>query len=261
MNLLKTYRYGRILYDTNDIWIGKSLAYYGEYSEAEVHLFRELVQPGAVVLDIGANIGAITIPLARFVGPSGSIVAIEPERLNYYALCANVVLNNLPWVTCLQYCVSDQTGVIRVPDIDRSIKQNFAGLELDQPQISENGNPIPQFKLDDLEVASIVKLIKVDVEGMEQQVLQGAVKTIETYRPFLYVENDRKEKSQNLMSFIGSLGYRILHHHPPFWNPKNFARKTKNIFADLVSQNLFCHPVEQPLAFDPAVFHMWPALR
>lgn len=261
MNLLKTYRYGRILYDTNDIWIGRSLAYYGEYSEAEVELFEALVQPGAVVLDVGANIGALTVPLARFVGPTGLIVAIEPERLNYYALCANVALNNLPWVICLQYCVSDQTGAIRVADLDRSIKQNFGGLELDQPQMSKNGNLTPLFKLDDLEILSCVKLIKIDVEGMEQRVLRGAVKTIERHRPFLYVENDREEKSQGLMDFIASRGYRMWHHQPPFWNPKNFAKKKKNIFGDLVSQNLFCHPVEQALAFDPAVFHMWPALR
>jgi FkbM family methyltransferase len=220
-----------------------------------------LVQPGAVVLDIGANIGAFTVPLARLVGPGGLIVAIEPERSNYYALCANVALNNLPWVICLQYCVSDQTGMTRVPDLDRSISQNFAGLELDQPQTTGNGNLIPVFRLDDLDAASSVTLIKIDVEGMEQRVLQGAVRTIEKDRPFLYVENDREEKSERLMDFIASLGYRMWHHQPPFWNPENFAKKKKNIFADLVSQNLFCHPVEQALTFDPAVFHMWPALR
>ncbi|HKO96493.1 MAG TPA: FkbM family methyltransferase, partial [Pyrinomonadaceae bacterium] len=225
---------------------------------AEVRLFQALVQPSAVVFDIGAHIGALTIPLARFVGPTGLVVAIEPERLNYYALCANVALNNLPWVICLQNCISDQTGVIRVADLDRSLEQNFAGLELDQPQVTENGNLIPLFKLDDLDVASSLTLIKIDVEGMEQRVLQGAVRTIEQYRPFLYVENDRKEKSQDLMDFIGSLGYRMWHHQPPFWNPENFAQKKTNIFPDLVSQNLFCHPVEQTLAFDPADFQLWP---
>jgi FkbM family methyltransferase len=256
MNVLKTYKHGRILYNRNDMWIGKSLAYYGEYSEAEVRLFKELVQPGAVVFDIGANIGVFTIPLAHLVGPAGLVVAIEPERMNYYTLCANVAINNLQSVVCLRYCVSDETGSMTVPDLDPNVRQNFGGLELDKPETSMGGYPISVIKLDQLDLASSLKLIKIDVEGMELQVLRGAAKTIEEHRPFLYVENDRLEKSSRLMSYIASLGYRMWDHFPPFWNPKNFAKKKKNIFANLASRNLFCHPKDQALPFDPAIFHL-----
>ncbi|HVS81102.1 MAG TPA: FkbM family methyltransferase [Pyrinomonadaceae bacterium] len=258
MNVLKTYKHGRILYDRNDIWIGKSLAYYGEYSEAEVRLFEVLVQPRAVVFDIGANIGVLTIPLARFVGPRGLVVAIEPERMNYYTLCANVALNNLPWVSCLRCCVSDETGIMVVPDLDRNTRQNFGGLELDRPLRNLSGQPIPVIRLDQFDLAASLKLIKIDVEGMERRVLRGAAKIIKKYRPFLYVENDRDEKSQSLMNYIASLGYHMWDHLPPFWNPKNFAKRKKNIFGNLVSRNLFCHPDDQVLPFDPAMFDLLP---
>ena len=105
------------------------------------------------------------------------------------------------------------------------------------------------------------KLIKVDVEGMEERVLRGACKTIERDRPFLYVENDRKEKSQSLINYIESLSYRMWDHQPPFWNPENFLKKRKNIFKNLVSMNLFCHPRESEIPFDPATFEMSPVSK
>lgn len=259
MNVLKTYKHGRIIYNRYDIWIGKSLRYYGEYSEAEVRLFKALVHAGACVFDIGANIGVFTIPLAHLVGPAGLVVAIEPERMNYYTLCANVAVNNLQEVVCLRYCVSDKSGTMAVPDLDHNARQNFGGLELDKPNSRANGFPVPVVRLDHLEVTKPVKLIKVDVEGMEERVLRGAARTIEKHRPFLYVENDRREKSESLRRYIASLGYRMWDHFPPFWNPQNFARKKRNIFGDLASQNLLCHPKDQALPLDPASFRLQPA--
>src|SRR5262249_10294616 len=149
--------------------------------------------------------------------------AIEPERINYYMLRANVAINKLRQVICLRHCVSDKKGIITVPDLDRTVRQNFGGLALDDPTIPNCGSPVPIIRLDDLDQVSSVSLIKIDVEGMEQKVLRGATQTIRKYRPFLYVENDRPEKSENLIRYISSLGYQIWHHLPPLWNPKNFA--------------------------------------
>lgn len=259
MNVMKTCKHGRILYDDRDIWIGKSLAYYGEFSEQEVRLFEAVVRPGDDVFDVGANIGVFTIPLARMVGPEGSVVSIEPERMNYYTLCANVAINNLSQVVCWHYGVSDECGTMLVPDLDRNIEQNFGGLELAEIKDNIDGQMVSVIRLDQLGFnCRSVKLIKVDVEGMEERVLRGATRTIEKYRPFLYVENDRAEKSRGLISYIESLGYKTLDHKPPFWNPENFANKKIDIFKNVVSRNLFCHPQEIEIPFDPAAFDMSP---
>jgi hypothetical protein len=95
MLAIRRCRHGTMMYLRNDVYIGRSLNDYGEYSEAEVDLFRQFLTPGDVALDVGANIGAHTIPMAQIVGPSGSVYAFEPQRIVFQILCGNVALNEL----------------------------------------------------------------------------------------------------------------------------------------------------------------------
>jgi hypothetical protein len=97
MNLLKKCRYGLFIYNTKDIWVGRSLEKYGEFSEAEVQVFSRCINPGAVILDIGANIGCHTIALARLTGPAGMVFAYEPERTNFVTLCGKVITHCRPF--------------------------------------------------------------------------------------------------------------------------------------------------------------------
>ena len=76
----KDCRHGKLSYLINDAYIGRSLDVYGEYSEGELELFRQFLRPGDVAADIGANIGALTVGMARLVAPGGAVVAFEPQR-------------------------------------------------------------------------------------------------------------------------------------------------------------------------------------
>jgi hypothetical protein len=87
--------------------------------------------------------------------------------------------------------------------------------------------------------------LKVDVEGMELQVLRGAADTLRRTRPILYVENDRADRSQALMDHIVSLGYDLWWHFPAMFNPHNFAAEPSDIFPGIVSVNLLCVPSER----------------
>ena len=84
-------------------------------------------------------------------------------------------------------------------------------------------------------------LIKVDVEGMERQVLEGAAKTIAACLPILYVENDRREKAAELVRYIDGLGYAMYWHLPPLFNPNNFLQNPDNVFGNIVSANVSMH--------------------
>ena len=70
-------RYGRMMHLRNDRYMGRALQQYGEYSEAEVDLWRQLVQPDWILADLGANIGAHTVAMASLV-PRGFVLAVEP---------------------------------------------------------------------------------------------------------------------------------------------------------------------------------------
>ncbi len=86
-------RHGHMLYNLQDVYIGRSFDLYGEFSQGEVRLFSQILQPGMVALDVGANIGAHTVWMARAVGPTGRVIAFEPQRSIFEMMCANLAIN------------------------------------------------------------------------------------------------------------------------------------------------------------------------
>ena len=87
-----------------------------------------------------------------------------------------------------------------------------------------------------------LRLLKVDVEGMEHGVITGARATIERLRPAVYVENDRAEHSRALISLLFGIGYRLWWHITPLFNPKNFFANPQDIFGEVVSFNMLGFP-------------------
>jgi len=228
-----------MLYLPHDQYIGRSLDVYGEFSEGECTLFAQLLRPGDVTVEVGANLGALTVPLARMVGPEGRIMAFEPQRVLFQFLCANLVLNELFNVSTMHGAVGRSQGMITVPRVDYRRPNNFGGLHLG----GATGDQVPLYTLDGFDFPRI-KLLKVDVEGMEAEVLAGARETLRQHRPVLYVENDRRPNSPALIRLVHDLGYRAWWHLPPLFAPDNFAGKPENVFGGVVSINLLCLPAE-----------------
>lgn len=257
-NTLVRGKYGYILYNRNDIFIGKAIEYYGEYSDAEVSLFRQICTNGDVIVEIGANIGAHTLALAQLVGIYGRVYAFEPQRVIYQSLCANMALNSITNVECFQMAASSENGFILIPDIDYDREGNFGSFEINQ---FKTGTKVPVVKLDDLLDIPRLKLLKVDVEGMESEVIAGATNLIARCKPILYVENDRIEKSRQLIELIWSLAYKAYWHTPLLFNPDNYARNPQNLYGDIGSMNMLCVPnsfgltIQGAEAIEDADFH------
>ncbi|MEF8733036.1 MAG: FkbM family methyltransferase [Candidatus Accumulibacter meliphilus] len=239
---LRRCRYGWMLYFTTDQYIGQSLDLYGEFSEREVDIFRQMLKPGQTILEIGSNIGAHTVFLAQAVGPQGRVVAFEPQRIVFQMLCANIALNGLRNVDARHAAVGREPGRIVVPTIDYAESVNSGGLSLGN---WSTGECVSLLTLDGLDMAAC-HFIKIDVEGMEGDVLAGAVETINRFRPALYVENDRKEKSTELIERLLRLDYRLYWHLPPLFNRKNFAGHEEDVFGRIVSVNMLCLPRSAP---------------
>lgn len=254
-----------MIYNNRDIWVGRSIEKYGEFSESEVQVFRDAIKPGSVVLDIGANIGSHTIAFSRIVGPTGCVFSYEPERCNFNTLAGNVALNNLLNVYVFQKAISSSSGFIAVPELDQEKTSNWGGLSLGDEDYSNTPNyPVPLITLDEQNFLR-VDFIKMDIEGMEKLALEGGKEMISNFKPILYVENDRAEKSETLVEFLKSIDYKIYTHLAPLYNPNNFYNDNENVFASqnaeggivqIVSGNLFCHHEDTPCPIDVEKFAM-----
>src|SRR5262249_36728385 len=123
----KDCRHGRLSYLPHDIYVGRSLDLYGEFSEFEVRLFQQIVRDGAVVLEAGANIGARPVPLAGGVGPQGRVIAYEPQPTMAALLGHNVAANGLAAVEVRQAALGRAPGTLHVPALDYQRPNNFGG--------------------------------------------------------------------------------------------------------------------------------------
>jgi FkbM family methyltransferase len=239
-NALAMCRTGPILYNRHDMYVGASLRKYGEFSEGETELFRQLIGPGALVVEGGANIGAHTVSLSRMVGGQGNVLAFEPQRIVFQTLCANLALNSCANVRAFQCGLGSEPGEIIVPFLDPALPANFGGLSLLDV---ETGEPVRLATIDELGLTTC-QMIKLDVEGMEVEALKGAARTIAAHRPLMYVENDRPARSSELVALLLSWRYRLYWHTPPLYSPNNFAGDPENIFGNICSMNLLCLPGE-----------------
>lgn len=233
-------RYGRMMYLINDAYIGRALDVYGEYSESEVALWRQLIEPAWVVADVGANIGAHTVALARLV-PHGHVLAFEPIPFLYYILCGNLALNGLTSVRALNAAAGETVGTITVPPLDYTKPENYGGLALGEFTQGANIEVLP---LDD--VLKVVHFIKADVEGMEGAVLRGASRLIAECRPLLYVENNPSPAMPDLIAQIHALDYDLWWHYAPHFNPENYGRMPVDHEPGVISFNMLGLPKGYP---------------
>ena len=247
-----------MIYNTRDMWIGRSISLYGEYSESEVELFRDVLKQSDVVLDVGANIGTHTLAFSEIVGPTGKVFAFEPERFNFNTLAGNLAINNILNVYPVQTAIADEPGAIAVPELDHNSTFNFGGIELKRDYSKNIYYSVPKMKIDKV-ILERCNLIKIDIEGMECEALIGAEETIKKFKPMLYVENDRPDNTKKIIKTIRSHNYEIYQHEAMMYNPNNYERNTNNVLtvknefnqaSPVVSKNLFCYHRESVIQVD-----------
>jgi FkbM family methyltransferase len=234
-------RHGPMKALAGDQFITPCLEVYGEYSRQEWLLLSQIVTRGMTVVEAGANIGAHTVPLARACAP-GLLYAFEPQLPVLGLLCDNLNANAINNVRPIPAACGAEVGEARVPPLDYAATVNFGGVSL--KACGEPGQLVRVQPVDGLNL-SACGLLKIDVEGFEVEVIRGATETIRRCRPIIYVENDRVEHQQALISDISSLGYRLYWHTPYIADEGNFNGATHRIFPSAIfSINMLCVPAE-----------------
>jgi FkbM family methyltransferase len=171
-----------------------------------------------VILDCGANIGVMTLEMAKHTTDWGRVYAFEAQERLYYALCGNICLNNLFNVSAMNVALGAQTGHFRMPLPNYQLPGSFGSLELRRNELTEYIGQsvsyqdkdlvdIRMFAIDDLGLDR-ADFLKIDVEGMEMEVLSGASKTISQHRPVLHIEWI-KCGLDNIKDFLAPLKYHF----------------------------------------------------
>lgn len=178
-------------------------------------------KPNGKVLDIGANLGTFCVPLARKI-PKLEFYAFEPQRIVSYQLGANIIINSLDNVFINTSALSDKYDVLNPIMPDYSVESNIGAFSIDaevrknEYECNSRGviQEIETYPLDDF-IFTDVKLIKIDVEGHELEVLRGAIRTIEenNYPPIIFEAWTWKpwyqKKRKAVFDYLEGLGYKI----------------------------------------------------
>lgn len=229
----KQTRHGYMLYNPND-FIGQTLEVYGEWSYAEIDFLGQLIKPGFVILDVGAYIGTHSLSFAKMVQPDGFVFCFEPQRIAFEFLSANIVLNNMTNIFPMHAAVSDAIGEIMVPVINPSNPANTAAFKISGHQM---GDAVRQVTIDSLGLGRC-NMIKIDVEGMEDNVIAGAQETIRKFRPVLFLENNGFGDSSRLIDRILGLNYKAWWFFSPPVEPNT------PFDPEINDKNMFCLPAE-----------------
>lgn len=244
-------RHGLMLCNVNDFYMGQALMKYGECCETETQFLIQLARHGRTVVEVGANMGIHTVPLARFLAAEKrNLVAFEPQPVIYQQLCANLALNGLTNVRAWPYACGAEKGTVTFAMPDYHGLGNFGAVSMDAPDRQPGTQPadqlvrVPCVPLDEMLSDEQVGLLKIDVEGFERAVLQGAALTIRRCRPLIYVENDRVEQSRALIEWLWAAGYKLWWHLPFLFNPENYLRVSENLYPAIISLNMVGVPQE-----------------
>ena len=205
--------------------VGIELLVNGSFCADEVALATRLLDlrravhgDGVVAIDCGANIGVHTVSWAKRMTGWGHVVAIEAQERIYYALAGNIALNNCFNAQALHAAASDQDGVLRIPTPDYLRRASFGSLELKRLARPEDIGqaidysdaaltPVRCLRLDSLGLARL-DLVKIDVEGMELEVLRGSAAVLERFRPIILIE-PHKSDGAALLGVLRAAGYQV----------------------------------------------------
>ncbi len=199
-------RYGALLYDPADSPVGVSLDAYGEWAEAELEILGQILRPGDTAVDAGANIGTHSLFFSRAVGPAGTVYAFEPDPRAFALLEANIARNNTVNVRAQRAALG-------------------AGGET----------------LDALGLQSC-RLLKLDVDGGELDILRGAESLLAAAKPVVLVESNDPTHSRELIALF------LRHSYTPFWHlafpfRKGNARgRPDDIFQGAFDVNILAFP-------------------
>jgi FkbM family methyltransferase len=205
--------------------LGHQLLSNAAYDPQEVALMLHVLElrrkyhgDGLFAVDCGANIGVQTVEWAKYMTGWGTVLAFEAQERIYYALAGNVAINNCFNARVVNAAVSNRSGTMKIPQPNYLANASFGSLELKRIERTEFIGQVIDYSEDKMVDVPMVHLdafnfprldlLKIDVEGMELEVIEGAAKCISEHRPIMFVEI-LKTDAEALRARLESFGYLV----------------------------------------------------
>ena len=206
-------------FPAGDTAVGASLRDYGEFARVILDFLVDHAGEAGALLDVGANIGAISLPFAHR-RPGWKVLAIEAHAELADILEANATANGLANISVVRAAAGAETGVAEFPAVPLVGERNFGDIGFDS--VAEVMRPVPMVTLDGVSTRD-VRLVKIDVEGFEPQVLAGAAALIAARRAVWLVEAtiQHPEATAEVIRTFQSAGYEVCWFFAPFATPAN----------------------------------------
>lgn len=216
-----------------DCVVSSALVYASWPEYHELTFLRRHLRAGEILIDVGANVGHISLLLSDIVGPS-AIFAFEPTPISFARLSENWQLNGWPIENLKQIAVGARSGTVFVADVDRPVTTNI---------ISDNPGQVPSVEIPLLPLDALrhlwrgrrIGLLKIDVEGYEPHVFRGARELLRTDRPrFVMFESLSGTIDHKVADLLAAAEYSVF----------QLSQDGYADFAGQSAQNLFGIPEE-----------------
>jgi len=225
MKLKKAKIFGKYtyFYRHDDKYIGRRIAL-EKYEPYETQLILRQTKIGDTVVDVGANIGYYTVLLADKVGKNGKVYAFEPDKTNFQILVKNIKENNLKNVVAINAAVGSKEGKLKLYKSEENLgdhKLYETHPPCGHPPLKKgeqnylNEETVKIIKLDDYLKETKVDLMKIDTQGWEPEVVEGAKELIKKNKPVMFLEyspasyKQAKLNGKKMMNFLRKIYPKI----------------------------------------------------
>lgn len=245
-------RYGDFFIPDDDDLIANSIREYGEWAQQEIDILGAFIHTGNHIVDAGAYIGTHSRAFSALVGASGKVFAFEPNPATFSILQQNAEAATQSNIQLFN------TGLGAT-----SAETTLQIVESDHNRASASVAPAPNAKsirikiqpLDEL-AFSRVDFIKVDIEGMELQLLEGAEDTVQRHSPIIFLEVNSLHSSQGFLDWATQHNYLAYGINVPAFNADNHLQSSINIFGHAREVGLLLTPIDSQPVYKEALLDL-----
>ena len=238
-------RYGSFELIENDNLICRSLEIYGEWAKNELDVISHFIHKKDHILDVGAFIGTHTAAFSSFVGSEGKVYSFEPIEYIFNILSKNIQRNHFENTILYNVALGFEENIISAPIIDFNKTANYGTYSFkNETELKEQSSN--NIKIESIDKYNFKKVdfIKIDVEGMEYDVLKGGIKTIQYYRPYIFSEANSLEDSIAVLNLSRDINYKSYGLLTSAYCKNNFKENKTNIFDEAKEFGLLLIPEE-----------------